>query len=87
MPQAKGPFTVYVYRDPRPDRHGEVIYVGKGSVGTRRHRQHLWRATNIHLKRKLAKFSAAQLDPIIEIVGTFSIENDAFAEEMGSVSV
>lgn len=82
MPKGKGPFTVYVYRDPRQERHGEVIYVGKGSIRTGRHRQHLWRATNARLKRKIAKFSKAGLHPIIEIVGTFALEAEAFAEEI-----
>lgn len=59
----------------------EPIYVGKGSVSRSRHKQHLWRATNVWLKRKLAKIETEGLSPAIEIVAYFDNEDEAFAEE------
>jgi hypothetical protein len=77
----RGPFIVYIYRDPRPDRGREPIYVGKGTLRSGRHRQHLWRATNVRLRRKLDLIKAAGLDPIIEVVLQTEVESAAFEAE------
>lgn len=80
-------FCVYVYRDPRNGKGLAPIYVGKGSVKRSRHTQHLWRATNLWLKRKIAKIESVGLRPVIDVVAYFDREEDAFSEEMRLIAL
>jgi hypothetical protein len=74
------PYYVYVYRDPRPGKNCEPIYVGKGKG--RRAYSHWKRETgNPHLRNKLAKIRAAGLEPVIEIVQRFEDEKSALRYE------
>lgn len=75
-------YCVYTYSDPA----GVVFYVGKGSLSTGRHRQHLYRATNPAMKRKLAKLAVDGVVPVINIVQKFLNEADAFACEMALIA-
>src|SRR6185503_7773153 len=76
-------FYVYVYRDPRPGKNLEPIYIGKGRGY--RYRQH-WNRTEDHrnplLCRVLNKIRAVSLKPKIKIVRRFVLEADAFAYEI-----
>lgn len=74
-------FYVYVYRDPRPTKKLQPIYVGKG------HGDRAWQ----HWKKRvvknslfggiLAKIRYLGLEPVIEIVFETSVEQEAFDEE------
>lgn len=80
-----GKYYVYLYRDPRPRKRREPIYIGKGSAARGR-ADHHWRwpssmCLNPILRGKLAKIKAAGLEPVIEIVDWFSDEEEAFALE------
>lgn len=72
-------FYVYLYRDPRPERHGELIYVGKGTAAYKR-ADHHWRRVshNPIFAAILEKIRTCGLSPIIEIVAWFDIEAEAF---------
>jgi hypothetical protein len=75
-------FYVYTYRDPRPNKNQQVIYVGKGQG--RRAWAH-WEAP-VHKNRGfgavLAKLRHLGLAPLIAIVKEFEDEAEAFVEEM-----
>lgn len=76
-------FCVYLYRDPRPGKRNQPIYVGKGSRKRNRADAH-WRngcKVNLLFAGILGKIRAAGLEPIIEIVGWFDDEAGAFALE------
>lgn len=69
-------FYVYLYRDPRPAKERAPIYVGKGSL--RRARSHVGgRTHNPFFNVILAKIRAAGLEPEIEIIARFDLEQDA----------
>ncbi len=74
-------FYVYTYRDPRPLKNNQVVYVGKG---TERRAWYHWekRASNKGLGHFLAILRQNNLEPIIEIVREFEDEADAFLEEI-----
>jgi hypothetical protein len=76
-------FYVYLIRDPRPDKHGVPIYVGKGNGS--RAKKH-WRAGAEHsnplLARVFAKCRRLDLVPLVEIVRYFEAEADAFLFEV-----
>lgn len=75
-------FYVYTYRDPRPSKNSQVVYVGKGTG--RRAWAH-WEKP-IHKNRGfgalLAKLRRDGLEPLIAIVKEFDDEAAAFVEEM-----
>lgn len=75
-------FYVYVYKDPRPTKNQQVVYVGKGT-GDR-----AWYHWNKRVKHNkgfgafLALLRREKLEPIIEIVKDGLDEAEAFYEEM-----
>ncbi|CAN5576558.1 hypothetical protein BH10PSE14_BH10PSE14_06670 [soil metagenome] len=80
-------FYVYLYRDPRPGREMTPIYVGKGQAANDRANVH-WRqrSHNQSLNRVLNKIRKLDLVPVIEIVGRFQSEQDAFQCEIELIS-
>jgi hypothetical protein len=74
------PYYVYVYRDPRPGKRRQPIYVGKGKNG-RAYRHLKGEAGNPHLRNKLNKIRAAGLEPMIRIVRRFKDEKAALKYE------
>jgi hypothetical protein len=74
-------FYVYVYKDPRPTKNLQVVYVGKG-VGDRMYAH--W-AKRVHKNKPFGAFLALlrrnQMEPVIEQVAQFEDEVLAFAEE------
>lgn len=84
-------FYVYLYRDPRPGKNNEPIYVGKGKTksgnGWRRADYH-WLfgyQTNRHFKATLLKIRNLGLAPLVEIIDYFDIEADALATEVSLI--
>jgi hypothetical protein len=84
---ATGRFYTYVYRDVRLGREGIAVYVGKGTENPKygkcgRAIFH-WarRSSSRGLHEILKAIHAAGLEPIIEIVGWFEHEPDAFTHE------
>src|SRR6201993_3615282 len=76
------PFYVYLYRDPRPRKRLQPIYVGKGMAARKGADAHwLYGSTNRILNGILSKIRSAGLAPLIEIVAWFDLEADAFAFE------
>lgn len=72
-------FYVYVYRDPRPGRSMRPIYVGKGTASLGRAELHWLRGSkNRMFAAVLSKIRKAALSPVIEIVGRFDDEAEAF---------
>ena len=74
-------FYVYVYRDPRPSKNGQPVYVGKGK--DRRAWDH-WRWGNTRNKvfnNWLTHLRRLKLEPIIDIVERFEDESSAHAKE------
>lgn len=76
------PIYVYLYRDPRPGKHRQPIYVGKGTAKHGRADEH-WRkkSHNRLLQAILNKIKAADLVPEIEIVAWFDEEIPALEFE------
>jgi len=86
---------VYVYKDPIDS---VVFYVGKGQGN--RHRSHLFRAKtwidkgkpnkygsiNIHLMRKISQLWDNKLEPIVEILENYSVEEDAYSREIVEIN-
>lgn len=85
-------FCVYLYRDPRPGKRKQPIYVGKGSRNEGRHRRpdyhwlHGNRGTNALFRNVLDLIRAAGLSPVIEIIAWFDEEEGAFALERTLIS-
>lgn len=80
-------FYVYVYRDPRPSKNLQPIYVGKG-VGDRAW-QH-WKkrvVKNPMFGSLLAKIRHMGLAPIIDIVFETEVEQEAFDEEVRLIAL
>jgi hypothetical protein len=75
-------FYVYTYRDTRPSKNSQIIYVGKGQ-GQRAYAH--WEKV-VHQNRGfgavLAKLRQLGLAPLISIVKEFTEEAEAFVEEM-----
>ena len=75
-------FYVYTYRDPRPSKNNQIIYVGKGQG------QRAWKhwESKVHNNRGfgalLAKLRQDGLKPVITLTKEFVEEADAFVEEM-----
>ena len=61
-------FYTYVYRDPRPCKNNEPIYVGKGHGN--RYLDHLKSASNKRFRNKLLSIKNFNLYPFIEIFNT-----------------
>lgn len=80
-------FYVYVYKDPRPTKHQQVVYVGKG---TEERMYAHWRS-KVHRNRGFGAFLALlrkmDLQPIIEKVADYKDEAEAFAEEMRLIAL
>jgi len=79
-------FCVYIYRDPRPRKRREPIYVGKG-LTERRPDEH-WNNSNSpnpFFSRVLEKIRTAGLQPIIEFIAFFENETEAFALEIALI--
>jgi len=80
-------FYVYVYKDPRPTKNQQVVYVGKG-LGDR-----AWYHWNKRVKHNkgfgafLALLRREKLEPIIELVKEGLGEAEAFYEEMRLISL
>lgn len=78
-------FYVYLIRDPRADKHGVPIYVGKGNVRNGRAKTH-WRAGGEHYNPLMARFNVKcqkfDLVPTIEYIEYFDSEDDAFRLEI-----
>jgi hypothetical protein len=80
-------FYVYVYKDPRPTKNQQVVYVGKG-MGDRMF--YHWRKAVHHNKgfgALLALLRRNSLEPIIEQVAEFADEAEAFVEEMRLIAL
>lgn len=80
-------FYVYTYKDPRPSKNLQVVYVGKGTG--RRAWDHWEKRTakNPGLGHLLALLRQLNLKPVIEIVKEFEDEAEAFAEEMRLIAL
>lgn len=79
-------FYVYLYRDPRRGKYNQPLYVGKGTA--RRRADIHWKraAENEVLRRILDKIKADGLQPLVEIVAWFDVEDDAFALEKALIA-
>jgi len=80
-------FYVYVYKDPRPTKNQQAVYVGKG-FGDR-----AWYHWNRRVRHNkgfgafLALLRREKLEPIIEIVKDGLEEAEAFYEEMNLIAL
>lgn len=72
-------YYAYVYRDTRPEKNNEPIYVGKGR-DSRAH-YHLTGSQNKYLNAKIAKMRALGLEPDIEIIHAIDEQHAFFLEE------
>jgi hypothetical protein len=80
-------FYVYVYKDPRPTKNQQVVYVGKG-FGDRA--WYHWKKRVRHNKgfgAFLALLRREKLEPIIEIVKDGLDEAEAFYEEISLIAL
>lgn len=80
-------FYVYTYRDPRPTKNNQVVYVGKGAG---RRAWHHWEKQvkgNKGFGSLLALLRRECLVPTIDIVSRHDSELDAFAEEIRLIGV
>ena len=59
-------FYAYVYRDTRPHKNNEPIYVGKGCKN--RSSFHMDGSHNFHLASKINKMKAHGLEPAVEVI-------------------
>src|SRR5215831_4891775 len=75
-------YYVYLYRDPRPRKNSQPIYVGKGLSKRRRADVH-WEdgSHNLLLKRVLNKIKQSGLVPVVEILGWYDDGDDAYKAE------
>jgi hypothetical protein len=79
-------FYVYVYKDPRPTKNLQVVYVGKGT-GERAYAH--WRgrvSRNKAFGAFLALLRREKLEPVIEIVKSGLDEAEAFVEECALIA-
>ncbi len=80
-------FYVYIYKDPRPTKNQQVVYVGKGT-GDR-----AWYHWNNRVRHNkgfgafLALLRREKLEPIIEIIKDGLDEAEAFYEEMRLIAL
>lgn len=73
-------FYVYVYRDPRPTKGNQPVYVGKGTGD--RDRSHLWGSHNKPLQDFLSHLKRVELEPVFSRVFETDDETEAFAKEI-----
>ena len=74
-------FYVYVYRDPRPTKNRQAVYVGKGR-GKRAWKHWLHgNKTNKSFNNWLAHIRRLSLSPVVEIVAQFESETVALDKE------
>ena len=79
-------FYVYIYRDPRPTKNRQVVYVGKGTGD--RDLSHWSRGShNKPLQDFLSHLKRRELVPIVERVFETKIEELAFAKEMELIAL
>jgi hypothetical protein len=80
-------FYAYVYKDPRPTKNKQPVYVGKGT-GDRAFTH--WKKP-IHSNKAFGNFLALlrrdSMEPVIEIVQTFDSEAEAFVEEIRLITL
>lgn len=87
-----GRFYVYVYHDARPGVVGAPIYVGKGMENKRygRHGRALFhwhhKASNRGLQAALREMRSIHVAPVIEVVGRFETEQEAFDLEAAAIA-
>ena len=80
-------FYVYIYKDPRPTKNQQVVYVGKGT-GDR-----AWYHWNNRVRHNkgfgafLALLRREKLEPVIEIIKDGLDEAEAFYEEMRLIAL
>lgn len=73
-------FYVYVYRDPRPTKNNQPVYVGKGTGD--RDASHQWGSHNKPLQDFLSHLKQAGLEPSFSRVFETDDEQAAFAKEI-----
>lgn len=72
-------FYAYIYRDTRPHKNNEPIYVGKGCKD--RSSIHMYGSHNPHLAAKINKMKAIGLAPSVEIIEAIDEDHAFFLEE------
>jgi hypothetical protein len=85
--QGANMYYVYIYKDPRPTKNQQVVYVGKGT-GDRA--WYHWKVKASHNKgfgAFLALLRREKREPIIEIIKDNLDEAEAFYEEMMMIEV
>lgn len=79
-------FYVYVYRDPRPTKNNQPVYVGKGTGG--RDLSHWSRGSHSKpLQDFLSHLRALGLQPGVTRVFETTIESEAFAKEIELIAL
>ena len=83
-------FYIYSYTDVRPDKEGNVIYIGKGSFahGLRRMEKH-WKGETKHntlFSNVLMKIRTEGLEPIREVISWHETEWEAFEAEICNIA-
>ncbi len=92
QPTSSHRWYVYAYVDPRPEKEGDFIYVGKGTHegGSRlRRMESHWIAKSLGnplFSRVLAKIRGLGLEPIRTVLSWHKSENAAFAAEKRSIA-
>lgn len=74
-------FYVYVYRDPRPTKNQQPVYVGKGNGNRANHHWLRGNTGNKPFNDWLTMIRRLSLEPIIEVIAEFESEADAHAKE------
>ena len=80
-------FYVYVYRDPRPAKNRQPVYVGKGSGNRLNHHWLRGNTGNKPFNDWLAMLRRIKLEPIIEIVSEFEGESEAHDYECSLIEL
>ncbi len=93
QPTSEHRWYVYAYIDPRPEREGEFIYIGKGTHDGGRRLQRMeshWLATSLGnplFSRVLAKIRGLGLEPVRTVVAWYKSEKAAFEGERRNVAL
>lgn len=80
-------FYVYVYRDPRPAKNQQPVYVGKGSGNRANHHWLRGNTGNKPFNDWLAMIRRIKLEPIIETVAEFEDELEAHCHECSLIDL
>jgi ribosomal protein L39E len=80
-------FYVYVYKDPRPTKNLQVVYVGKGKGQRLVEHQGMKVHNNKGFGNFLSLLRRLELKPIVEIVAEFEDEAEAFFEEIKLIAL